>query len=131
MSPPVFDEDVVKVHDELPGQLFLVGLFRDHRAPRPAEFVDEAGEGQDESLAEQGRLRSEVAEQQVFGHACRDGDLTGGGAAVILAGEEVTRGIEQQPTWLTAGPAGRRSRRRRLGALRGQSIGHGFSLLEP
>src|ERR1700739_3103117 len=36
---------VVEPPDEMPGQLLLAGLLGDHRLPRPAEFVDEAGEG--------------------------------------------------------------------------------------
>src|ERR1700758_1705955 len=49
----MLDEQVVELPDELPGQLLLLGLLGDDRLPRSAEFVDEAGEGQDEGLAKQ------------------------------------------------------------------------------
>ncbi len=59
---PMLDEHVVELPDEMPGQLFLVCLLGDDRPPRPAEFVDEGGEGKDKGFAEQGRLRAEVTE---------------------------------------------------------------------
>ena len=91
-------------------QLLLVGLLGDHRLPGPAEFVDEAREGQHECLAEQRRLRTEVAEQQVFGDAGGLGDFTRRGAAIVLAGEEGSGGVEQKPARLATGPARHRSR---------------------
>src|ERR1700756_423080 len=92
----VLDEHVVELPDEMPGQLLLLGVLRYQRLPCPAEFVDEAGEGYDEGLAEQRRLRTEVAKQQVLGDAGGLGDLARGGAAVVLAGEEGPGGVEQE-----------------------------------
>ena len=128
----VFDEHVVELPDEMPGQLLLVGLLGDDRLPRPAEIVDEAGEGKDEGLAEQRRLRAEVTEEQVFGDAGGLGDFTRRGAAVVLAGEEVAGGVEQESPRRATGPARRLSRRlcRRL-LLGRRSLGHSRSLLEP
>ena len=60
----MFDEHVVELPDEMAGQLVFVGLLGDDRLPRPAEVVDEAGEGNDQGFAEQGGLRAEVTEEQ-------------------------------------------------------------------
>ena len=106
----MFGEHVVELPDEVPRQLVLVGLLGNDRLPRPAEFIDEAGEGKDERLAEQGRLRAELPEEQVLGDAGGLGDLTRGGAAVVLAGEEVAGGVEQEPPWLATGAARRPGR---------------------
>ena len=90
----MFHEHVVELSDEVAGQLVFVRLLGDNRLPRPAEVVDEAGEGNDHGLAEQGGLRAEVAEEQGFDDAGGLSDLAGGGAAVVLAGEEVAGGVE-------------------------------------
>ena len=101
----MFDEYVVELSDETPGQLLLAGLIRNDRLSRPAEIVDEAGEGHDEGLTEQRRLRTEVTEQQVFGDAGGLSDFPCRGAAVVLPGEEGARGIEQKLTRGATGPS--------------------------
>ena len=121
----MFDEHVVELRNEKPSQLLLVGLLGDHRLPGPAEFVDEVHEGHHECLAEQRRLRPEVAEQQVFGDAGGLGDFTGGGAAIVLAGEECPGGVEQKSAGLAAGPSHRGEGSRLLNC----SLGHRCPLL--
>jgi len=97
----------------VPGQVLLIGLLGHHRLPGGAEVVDEADERLHQRLVEQAGLGPEIAEQQVLGDPGRLGDLLGGGAAVILAGEQLSRSVQQQSTGFAAGPpGGRRSRRR-------------------
>jgi hypothetical protein len=48
----VLHEHVIELPDEMPGEVLFVGLLGDDRLPGAAEFVDEAGERQDEGLAE-------------------------------------------------------------------------------
>ena len=119
----MFYEHVVELPDEMPGQLLLVGLLGDDRLPRPPEFVHEAGERYDEGLAEQRRLRTEVAEQQVFGDARGLGDFTRRGAAVVLAGEQGSGGVEQKLARRATGPS-RCGRHLRLSG--GRSLRHEF-----
>ena len=106
----MFYEHVVELRDEMPCELLFVGLLGDDRPPRSAEFVDEAGKGEDEGFAEQGRLRTEVAEEQVLRDAGGPRDLTRSRAAVVLTGEEVACGVEQESARRAAGPARRLGR---------------------
>ena len=101
----MFDEYVVELADEMPGQLVLVGLLRDDRLPRPAELVDEAGEGKDQGFAEQSRLRAEVTEEQIFIDTGGLGNFARRRAAVVLAGEEVARGVKQESPRRATGAA--------------------------
>ena len=98
----VLDQDVVEVSDELPRQLLFVGLFGDDGLPCLTEVVDEVRERQTRASRNKTGLRAEVAEEQVFADAGGLGDLAGGGAAVILAGEQFTGGVEQQRARLAA-----------------------------
>jgi len=90
----VLDQHVIEAADEVPGQFLLVGVLGDQGLPCAAEILDEIGERRHQRLVEQPGLGAEVPEQQVLGDARRIGDLSGGGAAVILAGEQVSRGIQ-------------------------------------
>ena len=125
----MFDEHVVELPDEEPRQLFLVGFLGNDGLPRLTESVDEVRERQHQGFPKQSGLRAEVTEEQVFADAGGLGDLARGGAAVILAGEQRSGGVEQKSPRLAAGPAGRHVRG---GPLRlCTSLGHGTSLLGP
>src|SRR5258705_9591336 len=102
----MFDQYVVELPDEKPGQLFFVGLIGDDGLPRLAESVDEARERQHEGFPKQAGLRTEVTEQQVLADSGRLGDFARRGAAVVPTGEQLASGIEQKPPRLAAGPAG-------------------------
>ena len=128
----MFHEHVVELSDEMAGQLVFVRLLGDDRLPRPAEVVDEAGEGNDHGLAEQGGLRAEVTEEKGFGDASSLSDLAGGGTAVVLTGEEDAGGIKQESPGLASGTARRPGRCCCRHALIGRrSLGHGRSLFQP
>ena len=88
-------QHVVQSADELPGELFLVGLLGDDGLPRLAEIIDEVRERQHERFAEQSGLRAEMAEEQILGDTGGLGDLAGRGAAVILAREQFSCRVEQ------------------------------------
>src|SRR3954468_22036303 len=105
---------------------FCAALLGDELPPRAPEPVDDVGERKDECLTEQPGLGAEVAEEKVLGDACAFGDLARRGAAVVLAGERVPRGVEQKSAWLAAGPAPGRNGHVGSAALSGRlSLRHG------
>jgi hypothetical protein len=104
----VFDEYVVELADEKPGQLLFVGFLGDDGLPRLAESVDETGEGQYQGFPKQPGLRSEVTKQKVFADSGGLGDFARRGAAVVAAREQRASGVEQKSPRLAAGPADRR-----------------------
>ena len=114
------------------GQFVFVGLLGNECLPLEGELVDDAREREHQRLPKQSGLGAEVPEQQVFGDACAFGDLARCGAAIVLAGEQLTGGVEQQPARLAAGAAGGLSGRlRRAPACGRSSLRHGGLLLEP
>ena len=130
---PMFDENVVELTDEMPGQLLLVGFLGDDGLPRLAEIVDEVREREHERFSEQSGLRPEVAKQQILADSGRLGDFTRRRAPVVLAGEKIASGVQEQSSRLAAGPAGCLDLRLLLGALLlgRTSLGQGCSLLGP
>ena len=107
----MLDDHVVDLFDEMASQFVFVGVFGNKRLPLQRELVDDVRERKYQRLPEQSGLGAEMPEEQIFGDACAFGDLTRRRAAVVLAGEQLTGGVEQEPARLAGRAAGGPGRR--------------------